>query len=234
MGMTSALKRTNHNTGLTGLIAVLCMIVDHVGVIFFPHLTVLRVIGRIALPLFAWGIAVGARHTRDIARYAGRLFLLMIISQPFYMIALNHPMVNYDLNTLQLNIFAVLFLGLLAIWGLQEKKGWMTAASLLLANFIRMDYGIRGVLCILLFYLTQDDPLALALCFAAYCVAWGETSMAVLTIRDTVTIRLQMMALLALPIILWPATKRTRLPRGLMYAMYPAHLAALYAIKQLI
>ena len=52
--------RTNRDTGLIRLIACVCMAVDHAGKMFFPQYTVMRLIGRLAFPLFAYGIAVGA------------------------------------------------------------------------------------------------------------------------------------------------------------------------------
>jgi len=201
------------------------MVVDHVGVMFYPSVTVFRVVGRIALPLFAWGIAIGVGHTRNIGRYALRLLGMMIISQPFYMFALVHPLSR-------LNIFAVLLLGLVGIWGIRDGKLYLTAIALLLAQLLDMDYGLRGVLCVLLLYAARNDPLALAVCFSAYCVIWGENSRVILTLLDgQIRVRLQTMAILALPILLWPTAKRTRLPRPLMYAAYPAHLGVLYMIK---
>lgn len=221
-------SRTNHNTGLTGLIAVICMVVDHVGVIFYPSLTILRVVGRVALPLFAWGVAVGAEHTRSIERYALRLFVMLVVSQPFYMIALVHPLSK-------LNIFAVLLLGLIGIWGIRDGKLYLTVVALLLAQFIDMDYGIRGVLCVLLLYAVRNNPLALAICFSAYCVVWGESSRVILTLLDgQIRVKLQTAAILALPVMIWPAAKRTKLPRALMYAAYPAHLGVLYIIKNIV
>jgi len=203
------------------------MVVDHVGVILFPSATILRVVGRIALPLFAWGIAVGAEHTRSMERYALRLFVMMIISQPFYMYALVHPLSK-------LNIFAVLFLGLVAIWGIRDGKLYLTVLALLFTQFVDMDYGLRGVLCVLLLYATRKNPLALAICFSVYCVLWGESSRVILTLLDgQIRIRLQTMAILALPILLWPAASRTKVPRWLMYAAYPAHLGVLYIIKSI-
>lgn len=223
--MQAAQAKANHNTGITGIIAVICMIIDHVGVIFFPRAILFRVIGRIALPLFAWGIAIGASHTRNIARYAMRLFLLMIVSQPFYMYALNHPLEK-------LNIFAVLFLGLIGIWGLRDNKGYLTIIALMLAHLIPMDYGLQGVMVILLLYLTRDNPLALSVCFCVFCVIWGQSSMTVTTLFGTIPWRLQTSAMLALPIILYPTARRTPMPRILMYAMYPAHLGVLYVLDR--
>ncbi len=214
---------TNHNTGLLGVIAVFCMIVDHVGVIFFPGVLWMRVIGRVALPLFAWGIAIGAEHTRSIARYALRLLILLVVSQIFYMRALNHTWT-------QLNIFATLLLGLIGIWGLKEKKEWMTVLALMLSYKVSMDYGIRGVLCILLLWAARDRPFALSVLFSLYCVIWGETGSAVWQ-TEFFTLRLQTCAIAALPLMLWPCAARLKTPKWLMYAAYPAHLAVLWALS---
>ena len=61
--------RTNQDTGLIRLIACICMFIDHAGKMLFPQLTVMREIGRLAFPLFAYGIAVGAVCTRHPERY---------------------------------------------------------------------------------------------------------------------------------------------------------------------
>ena len=41
------------------LIAMLTMLVDHIGLLFFPEIMAFRIVGRIAMPLFAYGIAQG-------------------------------------------------------------------------------------------------------------------------------------------------------------------------------
>lgn len=226
MQMESKQINTNHDTGFLGIVACICMVIDHMGVVFFPSAEWMRVVGRIALPLFAWGIAIGAEHTRSISRYALRLLLLMVISQPFYMFALGH---TWDM----LNIFATLLLGLIGIWGLKEKKEWMTVIALLLTCFIDMDYGTRGVLCVLLLWSLRDKPLWLAMCFSAYCVMWGQTSRPVWS-TPFFTLRLQTTALLALPLMLYPRSTRTYAPRWLMYAVYPGHLALIWIFKELL
>lgn len=218
--------RTNHDTGFLGILAVIFMIVDHVGAVFFPGALWMRVVGRIAFPLFAWGIAIGAEHTRSMPRYALRLLILLIVSQPFYMGALNHTL-------LKLNIFATLLLGLLGIWGLKEKRMWMTVAALLVAELIGADYGLRGVLCILLLWAVHDNPLALAVCFSAFCVIWGGSGTPVWR-TEFFAVRLQTTAILAMPLMLIPTARRTKTPRWLMYAAYPGHLAILWIIKDLL
>ena len=50
--------------------------------------TAMRLVGRVAFPLFAFMIAEGAAHTRDRRWYALRLLLLAVISEiPFDLVA---------------------------------------------------------------------------------------------------------------------------------------------------
>ncbi|MFB2921097.1 TraX family protein [Aerosakkonema funiforme] len=41
------------------VLAALLMLVDHIGAIFFPKIFVLRIVGRLSFPLFAWLIGQG-------------------------------------------------------------------------------------------------------------------------------------------------------------------------------
>ena len=40
----------------------------HIGLIIFPHVMILRIIGRIAFPIFAFFIAEGCKHTKNKLR----------------------------------------------------------------------------------------------------------------------------------------------------------------------
>lgn len=49
------------------------MLVDHIGYLLLPDVVWLRWIGRLALPIFAYFVAEGCRHTRNRWRYVGRM-----------------------------------------------------------------------------------------------------------------------------------------------------------------
>ena len=63
-----SLAAPNTDHGLIQVVAIVTMVIDHVGAIFFPGLMFLRVIGRIAFPLFCWGIAVVAARKKNYTR----------------------------------------------------------------------------------------------------------------------------------------------------------------------
>lgn len=82
--------KTNLDTDLLRLIAILSMAVDHVGSVFFPEYPVFRWIGRLAFPIFAYCLTVGLLYTHDIKKYLVLLGIFALVSQPFYIFAF-HP-----------------------------------------------------------------------------------------------------------------------------------------------
>ena len=107
--------RTNLDTDFLKLIAILSMLLDHIGAVFFPEHPAFRWVGRLAFPIFCYCMTVGLLYTRDIKRYLGRLGLFALISQPCYILA-THPW-DWQTEWMNWNIFFTLFLSLLAMWG---------------------------------------------------------------------------------------------------------------------
>ena len=87
-------------------IAIISMIIDHTSKVLFPQIfyieqlgmdiktsymihRLLPAVGRIAFPIFAFGIAQGCRVTRSPKRYLLRLALFAVISEVPYNLALN-------------------------------------------------------------------------------------------------------------------------------------------------
>lgn len=231
----------NRDTGLLKMIAFVCMMIDHAGVRLMGNATEWRILGRIAFPLYLWCMVVGACHTRSPMRYALRLLVFGLISQPCYMLGLNH-------SWNQLNVFFTLLTAYLGIWGMRENRWgsriWAPALALAIACFATMDYGWRGVLLAMLLYAARKNRSAIAAVMVAFCLFWGQGTYAVQQVFGINLVgklwdlelvkcfmRLQTMALLALPIMLWPRTKRTPFHRGLAYAAYPGHLLVLWGVQ---
>ena len=52
------------------------MLIDHIGFFLFPEIDILRIIGRLAMPLFAFFIAEGAYYTKNKLKYLGLMSII--------------------------------------------------------------------------------------------------------------------------------------------------------------
>ena len=226
----------NTNTNFLKIIAMVAMVIDHIGAIFFPNFLELRVIGRLAFPLYGWCIVVGSVYTKNIYRYMLRLLLVGLISQPFYMVAL-HP------TAWKLNIFCTLLFGLCCIFTIQKKQYWGTLLLIGASFFLEMDYGYKGVLFICLLYLSCIHRRTLLAFMTAYCLMWGQGTMHLMhffTIplaplyrvlpEANALFKIQTLSILALPLMLFPVKKSFHIPKIVTYLFYPVHLLLLYLL----
>ena len=243
------LRKPAGNTATVWLkiIALVSMFTDHAGKMIFPSVPEMRILGRIAFPVYVWCMIVGFHYTRSVPRYMLRILAVGLASQPLYNLAMNHTWTSP-------NVFLTLFLGLCALWGIREKKYfshlWAPAAALILAIVLNADYGWKGVLLFILLYAVQDSRPGIAGVMVAYFMYWGTfysvtKSMFGLTIDLEAVpgflkqllspfLRMEAYALLSLPLILVRFKKDLKLPRWVGYALYPAHLALLYVLEQII
>ena len=97
-------------TGVLKILALVFMFIDHAGKMLFPQIAEMRMLGRIAFPLYCWCMVVGISYTRSVPKYLGRLMLIGLVSQPIYMVALNH-------SWNQPNIFLTLLVALCGVTG---------------------------------------------------------------------------------------------------------------------
>ena len=236
----------NTATGILKIIAFVFMFIDHSGKMLFPRVPEMRHLGRLAFPIYVWCMIVGFEYTRSVPRYMLRLLAVGLLSQPLYMVALNHPWY-------QPNIFLTLLLGMGGLWGLREKKAfshlWAPALAIALAGVLGADYGWKGVLFIFLLYMVRDSRRGIAAVMIAYFLFWGSfygltNSLFGITIdyarmpeplRGIMQClnRSEAYGLLSLPLILIPFHSRWRMPSWVSYAIYPGHLVLLWALEKI-
>ena len=213
-------------TGLLKLAAIILMVIDHVGYQLMGNDIVMRSIGRLSFPIFAWCIVVGSEYTHDIKAYMKRMALFYFVSQPCYVLAFGRQWTQH-------NIYLTLLLGLIAIWAIKDRQYWALPMTLLAAYFMSPNYGMNGVYVIILFYLVRGSKLLAALIMTAFCVYWGMDSQVLFNV-GSFSVRLQSLAMLSLPLIIIPTHTNIKLNKYIFYAFYPAHLLIIYAIKQLV
>ena len=242
--------KTNQDGALLRLIACICMFIDHAGKMLFPQLTWMRLVGRLAFPLFAYGIAVGAAMTKHPQPYITRVAALALVSQPLYAVALGHtnnamyavPFAQHPLRALYTfyikswetpSILLPLLLGLLLLLCIRERKYIPALLIYVLCERFSgsLDYGVGGIRLMILFYLFLEYP---ALCFAvttAHMLAWALDG------RGYPIFGVQFgMRLFAVPAVVLaslPIRRKTQLPKWLTYGFYPAHLIILLILEKI-
>ena len=149
--------KTNLDTDFLKLIAIAAMLIDHIGGAFFPEVGVFRWIGRLAFPIFCYCLTVGLLYTHDVRKYLTRLGIFALVSQPFYILAF-HPASEFTANLTNWNIFFTLFLSLLGMYGVKERKWWLFALALFTVSWWNFDYSGTGITLMLIFYLCRNRP----------------------------------------------------------------------------
>jgi len=75
------LQTSSCRNDMLKLLALITMLVDHIGYMYFPNEILFRIIGRLAFPIFAYQIAIGYSRTSNIKKYVLRLSLFALITQ---------------------------------------------------------------------------------------------------------------------------------------------------------
>ena len=103
------------NSNTVKLLAAFFMLLDHIGVVFFPYnIGLLRILGRISMPLFAFAIAEGCRYTKNKWKHFFLLFGLGAVCQLVYFI--------FDPTTIYFGILITFSFSTLMIYALQFAK----------------------------------------------------------------------------------------------------------------
>ena len=149
--------KTNLDTDFLKCIAAAAMLIDHTGGALFPEAGIFRWAGRLAFPIFCYCLTAGLLYTRDVKKYLLRLGVFALVSQPFYILAF-HPVGEFRENLTNRNIFFTLFLSLLAMAGLKERKRRLFAPAFFTVSWLNLDYSGTGIQLMLIFYLCRNHP----------------------------------------------------------------------------
>lgn len=228
-------------------IAVISMLVDHTAEVLMNHneaLTapvwtqiygLMRGIGRLAFPIYAFLLVEGFCHTRNARNYLTRLLVSAALSEiPFDLAVFHTPFYpGYQ------NVFFTLALGLIALIGIRKTGGlslydqivygresgqktgkcggWWKQLLIMavcsgIAEMINSDYGGFGVIFIILLSMTRYDKKNQTL-LGAVSLVW------------------ELPAIFAfVPIWFYNGTRGRDTGKYFFYAFYPVHLLILWAV----
>ncbi|MFV0465227.1 MAG: TraX family protein [Lachnospiraceae bacterium] len=229
------------------LIAIFTMLIDHIAASFLngyltlyaasespdPSVlnqlyllyTIMRLIGRIAFPIFCFLLVEGFIHTRNPYKYGIRLFLFALISEFPFDLAFSGELFDWSHQ----NVYFTLFLGLAAIYAMQyiEKKlslSHMASAVsnigvlipfMLLAGVMKTDYSAFGVMTIAVIYFLRSQKV-IAMITANICL--------------TVMSLFEISGFLSVIAVKFYNGERGLSLKYVFYLFYPVHLFLLYLL----
>lgn len=214
------------------LIAVICMAVDHVGLFFYPDILILRVIGRLSFPLFAWLIVNGIEYSKDKKAYFIRLFVFALLSQIPYILAFG----EINPSFWQLNIFFTLSFGFLGVSVIQYIKNKFISVSLLLlillsAYFLQVSYSFGGVLSILGFYFYRNNYLKMFISqFLIYSLCYTIPAFFTPVNGSNLVAIVQPLGVVAVCFISQYNKQEGPKLKYFFYLFYPLHLLIIYLL----
>lgn len=261
--------------GLSGstlkIIAIITMFIDHVGAsivqgeLYYLHLNyeamqiifnigmVMRLIGRLAFPIFCYLLVEGFKHTKSIKKYAIRLLIFALISEIPFDLAFYKTFFAWQHQ----NVFFTLFLGVLVMYGVdyfmkrfKDKKlisallsFTVIAVGMIIAELINCDYASEGILIIVVLYLFYGKKnlgaILVSVILVAYCInpaiamykrlvlyGYNKTNLYVF-VYYMLSSALEAFASLAFIPIHYYNGKRGLSTKYFFYIFYPAHLLLL-------
>jgi len=240
----------NRRFGLSGstlkLLACAFMLIDHIGAKLLPQYAILRLLGRLAFPIFAFCIAEGCRYTRHKGRHLALIFGFGAVWEGILI---------WYYGSWEGNIFLTFSLSVLLIylWQWIKKqwciRAWYVTGALLflyagvlvgtffLVKYVHVEYGIFGVLSAVAVacfdyddgkaphFMRCADHLPVKLLMLA--------AMLVLLALPSLGKTVQIYALLAIiPLAFYNGTAGNRRLKYAFYIFYPVHLVIIGLIRE--
>jgi hypothetical protein len=177
----------------------------------------MRIMGRIAFPIFCFLLVEGFIYTSNRIRYGRNLLIFAVISE------MPWNLVHADcLFYKGQNVFFTLFLGYAALCVIEKYKDCRKKQliglliGLLIAILLRADYGVSGYGFIIMLYALKDSRIIRAIvgsCFLSNPYYAGIAFM---------------------PIALYNGKRgfiKGKISKYAFYAFYPVHMLVLYVVR---
>ena len=215
------------------VIGIVSMTIDHIGYFLFPQMTVLRMIGRLAYPIFAYMIAEGCRYTRNKVRYFCTMFAIACVCS---------AAAYFAERSLYQSIFTTFSCAMLLIFALdvaaktaERARIIRWGASAVMLTFLyfavfqlqmipgfETDYGFLGIITPVIAWLGRSKAEKLLGLTVGLCLLSAELG------------AVQFCSLAAVALLYFYNGKRgNHSLKWAFYGYYPLHIAALYGIAQI-
>lgn len=226
------------------LLALVTMLIDHIGAVFFPQHLFLRYIGRLSFPIYAFLISEGFVHSKNRGKYFLRLFAFGLISEIPYDFLLYGGIFAGESQNIMFELalgVAVLFCAEKIIKEKQYLFFIPAAALVLLSELLRFSYGIYGIMLILTAYITREKGSRIQALYSAGTTIIFNSMVdfslpfvfGPLEILSTNSIQ-SLAIFAAVPIMLYNGERGRYRLKWFFYVIYPAHLLLLILVRYII
>lgn len=216
------------------LIALITMLIDHVAAVILVRLLlingydeklyqcyrIMRLIGRVAFPIYIFLMIEGFEKTRSRHKYIMRMAAFAVISEVPFDLAFSAQVLEFGYQ----NIFFTLLIGMLVMlafeaigrmeWNVWIKLGVCLVvfiAGMELAELLHTDYGAKGIMGIVAMFLFRKNRLT-QIVAGSVAFLWETTA-----------------PLAFVPIAFYNGKRGLQL-KYVFYLFYPLHLLILYLI----
>lgn len=212
------------------IMACIFMFIDHVGLEIFTQINILRVIGRLAYPIFAFFIAEGCKYTKNKTKRFVTMFLLGVLCEIIYIAYNGH---YYG------NILITFSLSVLLIHSLQKITDSLTdfikfavilVAVYIICTQIGVDYGFSGVIAPVFAIIPDLKGKK-----TSFFVRLGLFAVGLIfVVLENSMNGIQMWSLLAIPLLaLYNGNAGNRKLKYGFYLFYPLHLVVIYFVSEI-
>lgn len=221
------------------ILACIFMFIGHIPFVFPDTVIPCILVGKLAFPIFAFLVSEGYVHTHNLKKYLMRLLVLALISQlPAFLL--------FNSNSLYLNIFFTLALGLISIRFFDKirNKYFRIVPVIVLSavsELLGCDFGAIGVLMITCFYVFRTNKVGIVLSETLIMVALFAQKLYNYPALNSTIIRYILLQFLftivSLIFIIFYNGKRgkdTRKVKLGFYSFYPIHLTFLCILKYIL
>lgn len=236
-----------HLTGnIIKLIAIIAMTIDHLTWTFFPgmdqtwYVIALHIIGRLTAPIMWFFIAEGCHYTRNIWKYAARLFIFAFISHFAYNFAFGIPFLPFSTGSF-FNQTGVMWslawaVVLIAINRSKKVPVWAKISSYIAVCLITFpsDWSCIAVMCPVFLYSHRGNFKKQAIDIVFWTLIYAVVYFFFI---DKLYGILQLFTFLTIPILSQYNGERGRKIKGskwFFYIYYPAHLVVIGIIRILL
>jgi len=247
------MKKLTVSQEMLKLIATVTMLIDHIGATLVysaylaawnagdyaqsnalvPVYQTMRIIGRIAFPIYCFLLVEGFHYTRNVKKYLSRLAIGMLLSEiPFDMAFSGY------IDWTGSSVMVTLLLGCLMMEGMKRLEGFWKVLPILpavwIAELLGTDYAGHGIALIAMLYLTKGLPREKLWRTVGFVILlWFGVTVTI----GGVAVPMELFGLIGLvPMFLYDGKKLTKnkwVQWG-FYLFYPVHITVLWILDRML